>query len=701
MKTLATLLILIPLAAQSAVAAPDWAYPKFDPSHPPSGIDMNAPRTIPGSDKTYTLLEIDDDLNPPDWFPDAHPPMPEIVIRSKEPVKACTACHMPLGQGHPQSGHLAGLPVEYFVSQMADFKSGARKDSAGWMNKFAVAMSQEEVLAAAEYFAALKPKAGWFKVIESDSVPRSYIGESRLRLRAQDGGNEPLGDRLVVLAQDEARAISKDPYSGFEVYAPVGSIAKGEDLVTSGGGGKTIPCAICHGSDLKGVDNVPRIAGIDPIYVVRQLYDFQSGDRAGALSGLMKAAVENLGEMDMAAIAAYLASLEPGAATKSAVQLPMDEISYELSLPNACNNSATRKWGADDELGNLNYLTPERVRQNLALIRLGKVYNLAHPLGVGQMGFTAHLDTKSNLGDWPGKNGSTTIFNNEELIGNSTYNHKASGSLLTSFGTQFDGFTHTTQSGVTYNCFNTRDPAYHRLAEGDPGDLPNGSPGDDYIFRGHSKMGMENVGTVIARAILIDLATPLREKEKAAGRDPDKFPPFDYEFSPEEIELAMVRQGLSMGDIKPGDAILFRTGWAGRYWTSNPGDPRDERLKYLNGGKESFGPGGPGLDARAIQWSVNRRPVLVGGDNKSVEATVKKPRFKFENFGHLSWLNNGIYMLEDLDLEVIAEDCEKERLARAEETGQADKSCYISTLIIQTLPIKGNGGSPVAPILIR
>jgi kynurenine formamidase len=154
---------------------------------------------------------------------------------------------------------------------------------------------------------------------------------------------------------------------------------------------------------------------------------------------------------------------------------------------------------------------------------------------------------------------------------------------------------------------------------------------------------------------------------------------------------------MTLDDIRPGDAILFRTGWAGRYWTGNPAAPKNERLKYLNRGQDDFKPGGPGLDARSDQWVVNRKPVLAGADNKSVESTVTNQRFKFENFGHLSFLNNGIYMLEDLDLEVLAEDCEKERAA----SGKPDKSCYVSTLIIQTLPIVGNGGSPVAPIAIR
>ena len=387
--------------------------------------------------------------------------------------------------------------------------------------------------------------------------------------------------------------------------------------------------------------------------------------------------------------------------TDSPPGLPMDEISHQLELPNPCDNPTTRLWGANDELGNLNYLTPERVKQNLELIRMGRIYNLAHPLDPGQMGFKAHLDTRSNLGEWPGKNGSTTIFNNEELIGKSTYNPELDGVMLTSLGTQFDGFTHTTQSGITYNCYDTRDPENHLLAEGDPGGLPKAPAPPDYLFRGHTKMGMENVGTIVARAILIDLAGLLKEKEKAAGRDPDLFPPLDYEFSPEEIELAMLRQGLTLADIRPGDALLFRTGWAGRFWTSNPADPRNERLKYLNGGQKKFKPGGPGLDARAIQWTVNRQPVLVGGDNKSVEATVKKPRFKFENFGHVSWLNNGIYMLEDLDLEMLAQDCEKERAGKQAGSANPDNSCYITTLIISTLPIRGNGGSPVSPIAIR
>jgi hypothetical protein len=384
---------------------------------------------------------------------------------------------------------------------------------------------------------------------------------------------------------------------------------------------------------------------------------------------------------------------------------PMDPIPAVIeALPDPCDNPTTRAWGPDDQKGNLNYLTEERVRENVALMRSGKVYNLAHMLEPGQMGFAAFLDFKSNLGRVPGRGANNAVTNNEETLGNSTFNPNRAGVLQFEIGTQLDGFNHFTQGGITYNCFNTRDPAFHLHAEGDPGNLPSGNPGDDYVFRGHDRMGIENVGTIIARAILIDVGGLLRDGETAAGRDADDFPPADYGFSPEELERALLRQGLTIDDIQPGDALLVRTAWAGRFWTSNPADPRTERLKYLNNGQdEEFLPGGPGLDARAVQWTLNRQPVLVAADVKSIE--VANPFLQPDPFhrpGHVSWLSSGIYMLEDVDLEEWAADCEQARTQVDEASNtSAAGSCYVGTLIVQTIPIRGSGGSTVAPIVIR
>ena len=83
----------------------------------------------------------------------------------------------------------------------------------------------------------------------------------------------------------------------------------------------------------------------------------------------------------------------PSACAQSTNELPMDPIPHELELPDPCDNATTRLWGPDDELGNLNYLTPDRVAENLSLIRLGKVYELSQVLDPGQMGFMAYFET--------------------------------------------------------------------------------------------------------------------------------------------------------------------------------------------------------------------------------------------------------------------------------------------------------------------
>ena len=104
--------------------------------------------------------------------------------------------------------------------------------------------------------------------------------------------------------------VYRDPTSGFVAYVPTGSIAKGKELASTGNG-KTLPCGICHGRTLQGLGDVPAIAGRHPNYIVRQLWNMQSGERASTSAALMQQVVEKLNNDDMLAIAAYVASLTP------------------------------------------------------------------------------------------------------------------------------------------------------------------------------------------------------------------------------------------------------------------------------------------------------------------------------------------------------------------------------------------------------
>jgi cytochrome c553 len=307
-------LVVRDLNAQAALTVPaglpDWAFNIPDKIQPtavrPEGIVR-----APGSAKEYDAAKIAGNANPPDWHPDEHPAAPRSVRGGDTAITlACGSCHLMSGQGHPESADFAGMPAEYLIRQMASYKAGTRKDDAR-MGPIAQAASDEDVRQAAEYFAALKPTV-WVKIIETAMPPRTFIATAgRHRQLHPAGGTEPIGRRILEIPADPFRTEIRDPHSGFIAYVPPGSIARGEALVKSGPSGKTVQCAICHGEGLKGLGEVPRLAGLQPLYVARQLFDMRYGSSAGKAAALMKAVVTNLSEDDIIAISAYVASLPP------------------------------------------------------------------------------------------------------------------------------------------------------------------------------------------------------------------------------------------------------------------------------------------------------------------------------------------------------------------------------------------------------
>jgi cytochrome c553 len=304
-----------------------WAFPVRDKVQPV--IDVRSGLIhVPDSAKSYTQDQIDDLANPPDWFPEEHAPMPKVVQHGAGgEVLGCASCHLGSGLGHPESANLAGVSAAYIMRQLADFKSGARMGEG--MPDISRDLSDDDARQASQWFANLKPKV-WQTVVEADRVPITFINIHLMRMPLPGGGEEPIGDRIIELPQDPARAESRDPHSGFVAYVPAGSIAKGKELVTTGGSGKTIACFICHGSSLGGLAEVPAIAGHSPMYLFRQLYYFKDGSRAGTMSALMKGVVAKLGQDDMLAIAAYVGSLPPHS-EESMIATPLDQTVTSLS----------------------------------------------------------------------------------------------------------------------------------------------------------------------------------------------------------------------------------------------------------------------------------------------------------------------------------------------------------------------------------
>ena len=321
-STFAAILLLSGAAAakppqkeKNSGGPPPWAYPVNPPDERPMKDDGELHK-VPGSDKALTVPQIRDSFNIPDWHPEGHPAMPQIVAHGRTPgVRGCGFCHLPNGQGRPENASLAGLPADYMERQAEDFRMGTRKSSEPNMSApnsmilVAENATVEEVKSAAEYFSSLKFKP-WVKIVETNTVPKTKVKAAMLTL-VEGGGTEPIGNRIIETPVDFDRTELRDDASGFIAYVPMGSIKKGEALVTTGGAGKTTACGICHGTELQGLGPIPRLAGRSPSYLFRQLYDLQHGSRKGPWSELMKAPVAQLSETDMISIAAYIASRAP------------------------------------------------------------------------------------------------------------------------------------------------------------------------------------------------------------------------------------------------------------------------------------------------------------------------------------------------------------------------------------------------------
>jgi cytochrome c553 len=312
MQKMTVVFALALLSSGSALALdkPDWAFPSNTGLAPVERHDDGKPKQVAGSTKTYTQKEIDSFNNPPDWFPNEHAPLPQIVAHGRDTqVRACIGCHLATGQGHPENSRLPGGTPAYLTQQLHDMKNGVRKGAGGAMFNFAKAMTEEEIKDAVNYFGNIKPMK-WTRVVESATVPKTYYEGGR-RLQHPQGGTEPIGNRIIEVPEDPARVELRDPHSGFIAYVPPGSIAKGQLLVATGGDGKTVACTICHGPTLQGLGDVPAIAGQAPGTVARQMYFISTGDRNGPWAQLMKQVVAKLSNEDLINIAAYVGSLDP------------------------------------------------------------------------------------------------------------------------------------------------------------------------------------------------------------------------------------------------------------------------------------------------------------------------------------------------------------------------------------------------------
>jgi cytochrome c553 len=280
-------------------------------------VDDNGVVHLVNSRREFTEAQLHDLFLAPDWHPEQHSPMPEIVLHGRAPdTFACGYCHLPGGQGRPENAALAGLPAAYIVQQVADIKSGARRSA--WhgepygpvelMGVVAANSADADVATAAEYFAAqrLPPRVS---VLERTRIPHMRAAAWIYEIDPR-GGEEELGQRLIEWAPDLLRHEHRDDEMRYNAFVPPGSMQRGRRIARTGMPGQLAPCTGCHGEHLQGVGLIPPLARRSPTYLLRQLVAFKTRDRAGTSAAPMQAVAAALGMGDMIAVAAYAAAME-------------------------------------------------------------------------------------------------------------------------------------------------------------------------------------------------------------------------------------------------------------------------------------------------------------------------------------------------------------------------------------------------------
>jgi kynurenine formamidase len=281
------------------------------------------------------------------------------------------------------------------------------------------------------------------------------------------------------------------------------------------------------------------------------------------------------------------------------------------------------KWGAGDERGAGNHMKPHTVLNAAKLIKTGEVIELGHVLS-GNIPFSGprrfDLHTKRTFMNPQSNNRGS---NEETVI-----------SEIGQVGTQFDGFAHQSHGNSHYNCFKT----------------------DEIATRsGFSKLGIQNVGALITRGVLIDIA----------GYKSVEMLGDSYEITVEDLEGALKKQNLTIG---AGDAVIIHTGW-GKLW-----------------GKDNarFAKTCPGIGVKAAQWLIAKDPMLLGSDNWPIEVSPNPDPQISLPVHQIALVVNGVHLLENLKLDELA----------AQQVNEF-------ALILQPLKIQGGTGSTVAPIAVR
>ncbi len=302
------------------------------------------------------------------------------------------------------------------------------------------------------------------------------------------------------------------------------------------------------------------------------------------------------------------------------------------------------RWGKDDQLGTLNFITPEKVRTAATLVRKGTVFSLAIPFdeagpqtgGLGRFN-PIHLMIRDGNDAIAG----TTV--RDFYGGEDRYLRGTDDVIIMPLqcGTQWDALSHIVHDGKIYNGYDAR-------LVSSKGALRND------IARAKDR--------IVSRGILLDIARYKKEPWLEAGEV----------ITGEDLERCCRAQGVT---VSTGDIVLVRTGRMGRVksegkWNAYAGGPA------------------PGLGLSAADWIYKSEIAALATDTWGVEVLPNETEDVFQPLHIICIVYMGLTLGEIFDFEVLAEDCARDGV-------------YEFFFVAQPLPITRAVGSPINPLAIK
>jgi kynurenine formamidase len=295
------------------------------------------------------------------------------------------------------------------------------------------------------------------------------------------------------------------------------------------------------------------------------------------------------------------------------------------------------RFGSLDQIGTANHLTPERIAAAAALVKTGKRFSLALPIGPPTPGgyrseplhFYGMAAGDGVLGS--GRGGSRFPVSDDYIV------------MALQASTQLDGFGHVGGDATLYNGYwaglvtatgGARRLGVHHLARG-----------------------------IVGRGVLLDVARHLDTEHLDPG----------FPIGPDELDGAAAAQGVS---VNAGDIVLVRTGHVGWKLGLTPGSPEANTRSE------------PGISTRAIPWLHDHDVAMIATDTAACSVVPPEAGDEFLTWHVAALRDLGLLVGELFDLDELAADC-------------ATDGAYEGFFVAAPMPIVGASGSPLNPLFMK